>query len=40
MTPEELEKYPLAGSIFSYKPEVGGLKSDVFGESRFQKKSE
>ena len=40
MTPEELEKYPLAGSIFRYKPEVGGLKSDVFGESRFQKKSE
>ncbi|MDC7998322.1 SMP-30/gluconolactonase/LRE family protein [Gilvibacter sediminis] len=35
MTDEELEKYPLAGSVFSYKPGVKGQKADVFGQSRF-----
>lgn len=40
MTDEEKEKYPDAGSIFTYKPGVKGVKADVFGESRFVKKSE
>ncbi|MCW5519396.1 SMP-30/gluconolactonase/LRE family protein [Aureitalea sp. L0-47] len=31
MTEEELEKYPLAGSIFSVKPGVKGVKSAFFG---------
>ncbi len=33
MTEEELEKYPLAGSIFSVKPGVRGVKSSFFGTS-------
>ena len=40
MSPEELEKYPLAGSVFSYKPGVKGQKSDVFGQSRFKPQGE
>jgi len=31
MSEEELEKYPLAGSIFKVKPGVKGVKSDFFG---------
>lgn len=33
MTEEELEQYPLAGSIFSVKPGVRGVKSSFFGTS-------
>ena len=35
MTEEELEQYPLAGSVFRYNPGVKGQKADVFGQSRF-----
>ncbi|WP_172443352.1 SMP-30/gluconolactonase/LRE family protein [Nonlabens agnitus] len=33
MTDEEIEKYPLAGSVFVVKPGVQGVKSAVFGKS-------
>lgn len=32
MTPEEITKYPLAGSVFSYKPGVKGVASPFFGK--------
>jgi sugar lactone lactonase YvrE len=32
MTPEELSKYPLAGSLFKVVPGVKGVKSTLFGE--------
>ena len=32
MTPEQLEKYPLSGALFSCKPQVKGLPEPIFGE--------
>ena len=34
MTAEELKQFPLAGSVFAFKPGVKGQKADVFGKPR------
>lgn len=40
MTPAELEQFPLAGSVFKYKAGVKGQTADIFGQSRFSKKTD